>query len=80
MEKKMFIKRLEEEESVVEFYKYKPEILRHLKGLPNPKMIERRNRLKKMTMADLRKIGEPLGARDNDKNELIEEILTKEEL
>ena len=29
-------------------------------------------------MSDLRKIGEPLGARDTSKSELVEEILKKQ--
>lgn len=37
-----------------------------------------REALESMKMADLRKIGTPMGVKDDDKKELIEEILNKQ--
>lgn len=76
MEKDMLIKRLEDERSLVEFYNYKSEILRHLRG---PKgAVERRKELIKLPMKELREIGYKVGAKDSNKSELIEEIIEKE--
>lgn len=76
MEKKMLIEKLENENSLVEFYNLKSEILRHLKD--NPKNEERRAELSKLNMKELREIGLGLGAKDTSRKELIEEIILKE--
>lgn len=80
MKREMLIKKLEEEYSLVEFYKNKDEILRHLRGESSEARKQRRDELKGMPMKELREIGDRLGAKDTSKTELTEEILDKEGL
>ena len=80
MDKEMLIKRLEETNSLVDFYDHKEEILCHLKGKGSAKAQKRRAELNKLSMNDLREVGDELGAKDNSKKELIEEIIEKEGL
>jgi hypothetical protein len=79
MNKEELIKRLEGERSLVEFYGLKGEILRQLRGAREGKEA-RKTELLKLPMAELRKIGSMLGAKDTKKSELVEEILNKEGL
>ena len=78
MEKEMLIQKLESERSLVEFYNYKKEILKHLKGSDHESMISRKIELTKLPMSELREIGYKVGAKDSKKSELIEEIIEKE--
>lgn len=80
MEKKELINRIENEHSTVELYNLKREILRHLKGESSEARISRKKELNELSMKNLREIGNAVGAKDNNKKELIEEILDKEGL
>jgi len=79
MNREELIKKLKEIKSTVDFYGFKDDILSHL-GDSRKERTARKKILQSMSMAELRKIGSPLGAKDTNKSELIEEILDKEKL
>ena len=76
MDRKTLIDKLKSATSLVDFYSYKEEIIRHLGG--SKERETREKELRKLKMQELREIGKKLGAADTSKEELINEILDKE--
>lgn len=80
MDRKELIERIKNEYSTVEIYNLKKEILRHLKNEESDARKNRRSELLQIPMKELREVGYSVGAKDNSKKELVEEILDKEGL
>lgn len=75
MENEELIKKIKPIDSFVDFYRYKPLILKALGDKDVYK--ELRDKLSKLPMKELRKIGDKYNAKDTSKADLIRELIIK---